>query len=267
MPLDRAREPQKAMSIELTQLVAEADVLLMPEQWKDYCPNGLQVQGRKEVQRLVTGVTACQALLDEAVAVEADAILVHHGYFWKGESPELVGSKFKRIKTLIDNEVSLLAYHLPLDGHAIYGNNARLAEVLGFEVRGKLDENNSNSVVFHGRLHRPATGSMLAKTIANKLNRQPLHIDGSREDKVIETIGWCSGGAQGMIDLAIDRGLDAYLTGEVSEQTFHQAMEAGIQFFAAGHHATERYGVQAVGDYLADALGLEHRFIDIDNPV
>ncbi|MDF1644208.1 MAG: Nif3-like dinuclear metal center hexameric protein [Pseudomonadales bacterium] len=255
------------MSIELSQLVTAADQLLEPKQWQDYCPNGLQIQGNNRVKRLVSGVTACQALLDEAVAIEADAILVHHGYFWKGETPELVGSKYTRIKTLLDNDISLLAYHLPLDGHNIYGNNAQLAKLLDFETVGKLDDEDPNNVGFYGRLKQPQSGAELTSLIERRLNRRPLHVDGSSSNTLIETIGWCSGGAQSMIDLAIDRGLDAYLTGEVSEQTFHQAREAGIHFFAAGHHATERYGVQAVGKYLADALCIEHRFVDIDNPV
>ena len=255
------------MSIELNQLVAAADQLLQPQQWNDYCPNGLQVQGKSRISRLITGVTACQALLDRAVEEGADAVMVHHGYFWKGEPAELIGTKFKRIKTLIDNDISLIAYHLPLDGHMTLGNNAQLASILDFETTGKLDANNPQSLVFEGRLRNPLSGAELAEKISIKLNRKPLHIEPEGESRVIETIGWCSGGAQGMIDLAIDQGLDAYLTGEVSEQTFHQAREAGIHFYAAGHHATERYGVQAVGRYLADALGIEHRFIDIDNPV
>ncbi|MBV1888725.1 MAG: Nif3-like dinuclear metal center hexameric protein [Proteobacteria bacterium] len=258
------------MSVELQQVVTSLDELLQPKMWKDYCPNGLQIQGKNDIKRLVTGVTACQALLDKAMALQADAILVHHGYFWQGEAPELVGQKFTRIKTLIENNVSLLAYHLPLDGHPVYGNNAQLANLLDFETIGKLDTKNSSAVGFHGRLKHPMSGVDLAMLIGTRLNRSPLHIDASDQLKAqerIETIGWCTGGAQGLIDLAIDRGLDAYLTGEASEQTFHQAQEAGIHFYAAGHHATERYGVQAVGEYLAGALGIEHRFIDIDNPV
>ncbi|MBV1915127.1 MAG: Nif3-like dinuclear metal center hexameric protein [Pseudomonadales bacterium] len=260
------------MGIELQKLVATLDQLLQPTMWKDFCPNGLQVQGKKQINQLVTGVTACQALLDEAIAVQADAILVHHGYFWQGEAPELVGPKFHRIKTLIENNVSLLAYHLPLDGHPVYGNNAQLANLLDFETVGKLelDSGNSSGVGSFGRLKQPMSGSELANVIEDRLNRTPLHIDVTnqlKEQQKIETIGWCTGGAQGMIGLAIDMQLDAYLTGEASEQTFHQAQEAGIHFYAAGHHATERYGVQAVGEYLAGVLDIEHRFIDIDNPV
>ena len=258
------------MGIELQQLVVALDDLLQPAMWKDYCPNGLQVQGKKKINRLVTGVTACQALLDEAVAVQADAILVHHGYFWQGEAPQLVGPKLSRIKTLIENEISLLAYHLPLDGHPEYGNNAQLARLLDFETTGKLDNKNSSGVGFFGRLKQPMSGTELAHLIETRLNRTPLHVGIKNQlntQENIETIGWCTGGAQGMIGLAIDMQLDAYLTGEASEQTFHQAQEAGIHFYAAGHHATERYGVQAVGEYLAGVLDIEHRFIDIDNPV
>ncbi|MBL4583602.1 MAG: Nif3-like dinuclear metal center hexameric protein [Pseudomonadales bacterium] len=255
------------MSIERQALVSAADQLLQPKRWKDYCPNGLQVQGSLRVKRLVSGVTACQALLDEAVNMQADAILVHHGYFWSGEPPALVGSKYERIKTLIKHDISLLAYHLPLDGHAIYGNNAQLANVLDLETLAQLEPGNSSSVGLQGRLKEPMSGSRFAAFIGERLGRKPLHIDGTMKDEMVETIGWCSGGAQSMIDLAIDQGLDAYLTGEVSEQTFHQAREAGIHFFSAGHHATERYGVQAVGGYLADTLGIEHQYIDIDNPV
>lgn len=254
------------MSVKLSLLEAELDALLCPGQFTDYCPNGLQVEGRAEVNRLVTGVTACQALLDAAIAEGADAILVHHGYFWKGEDPRLTGIRQRRIASLIRNDVSLFAYHLPLDAHPRLGNNAQLAEMMGWEVEAGLEPGKAiaESIGLTGTC-APITGAELAGQLATRLAREPLHIEGRAP--TIERVGWCTGAAQGYIEKAIDLGLDAFVTGEVSEQTVHTARENGIHFFAAGHHATERYGVQAVGDYLAGNFGIEHRFIDIENPV
>lgn len=254
------------MPVDLSELESELDTLLVPGQFADYCPNGLQVQGRAEVSRLVTGVTACQALLDAAIADGADAILVHHGYFWKGESPCLTGVRRRRIGSLIRNDVSLLAYHLPLDAHPKLGNNAQLAERMGWRVTGGLEAGKSvaESIGLVGECE-PATGEMLGRLLAECLGREPLHIEGRPEQ--ISRVAWCTGAAQGYIEKAIELGMDAFVTGEVSEQTVHTARENGIHFFAAGHHATERYGVQAVGNYLASRFGLEHRFIDIENPV
>ncbi len=251
--------------VQLTELVDYTDSLLEVGRFRDYCPNGLQVEGRAEVRKLVCGVTACQALLEAALAAKADALLVHHGYFWKGEAEPITGMKMRRIKTLLDAGISLLAWHLPLDAHPELGNNARLAEKLGLVTEACFPLQDEAAVGLRGRLAEPQAAKMFAEQIASALGRQPLHI--APNERAIETIAWCSGGAQGYLEAAADAGVDAYLTGEVSEQTFHIAQERDIHFFAAGHHATERYGIQALAAHLAQKFGLESEFIDILNPV
>lgn len=253
------------MPVELSQLEAELTSLLRPEQFKDYCPNGLQVEGRTIISKLVTGVTASQALLDAAIAASADAILVHHGYFWQGENSCLKGAKKNRIKTLLDHDVSLFAYHLPLDVHQEFGNNVQLGQRLGIDITGDLKKQNNHPLVFSGVFAKPISAADFAVRIQSALGREALIVEGRNDE--IKTIAWCTGAAQNYIDIAIDAGVDAYLTGEVSEQTIHSAREGGIHFFSAGHHATERYGVLAVGDYLSKKLNIEHEFIDIPNPV
>ncbi len=236
--------------------------LLQISLFKDYCPNGLQVEGRAEVFRIATAVTASQAVLDEAIAWGADAILVHHGYFWRNEDATVVGIKKRRIAQLLRSDVSLLAYHLPLDAHAELGNNAQLGKLLGLTEQGRFGEQN---MVCKGALNQAQTLAQFSLNIEQNLQRKPQIIgDG---EKMIRTIAWCSGGAQGYFDLAIAQGVDAYLTGEISEQNFHLANETGVAFIAAGHHATERFGIQALGTHLANQFNLEHRFFDQANPV
>ncbi|MGR5362259.1 Nif3-like dinuclear metal center hexameric protein [Vibrio mediterranei] len=248
------------------QLETVLNEKLSPQLIKDYCPNGLQVEGASEIKKVVTGVTASQALIDYAVSVNADALLVHHGYFWKGEPEAIRGMKGKRIRTLIRNDVNLYGYHLPLDIHPELGNNARLAELLDIEVIDGL-EGHPQSVAMFGKLAQPMTGEAFAQKIALVLSREPLHIAPEQADKMIETVGWCTGGGQDYIELAASKGLDAFISGEISERTTYTARELNIHYFAAGHHATERYGIKALGEWLASAHGLEVEFIDIDNPV
>ncbi len=253
------------MSTALQTLVMTADQLLEPQRFNDYCPNGLQVEGRAEVRRLVSGVTASQALIEAAVAAEADALFVHHGYFWRGEAPQLVGIKRRRLALLLQHDISLLAYHLPLDAHPRYGNNAQLALALGLLTDGPLDAAELSIPGSVGHLAEPMTAAAFASRVTERLGRTPLHIgDGAA---MVHTVAWCTGAAQSLIERALAHGVDAYLTGEVSEQTVHWARESGMHFYAAGHHATERGGARAVGDYLAQSLGIEHLHIDIDNPV
>ena len=253
------------MATTLSELISFCNGLLTPEKYRDYCPNGLQVEGRQAISKIVSGVTASQALLDAAVAAEADLILVHHGYFWKGESEPVTGMKKRRLQTLLTHDISLLAYHLPLDGHPELGNNAQLAEKLGLEISGGLEPDNPLSIGLCGRLQQPLSADELNQHISKVMGRESLHIAGG--EQLIETVGWCTGAAQGYIDKAATLGLDAFISGEISEPTVHSARELGIHYFAAGHHATERYGVQALAERLVRQFAIEHEFIDINNPV
>ncbi len=252
--------------MQLTELVAYTNDLLAVENFTDYCPNGLQVQGRPEVQTLIGGVTACQALLDVAIEHQADAILVHHGWFWKNEDPRIVGMKQRRLATLLRHDISLIAYHLPLDAHPELGNNAQLAQRLDLTITGTAGgSGRTPGLVMLGELAEPVSSIEFAARIETRLQRQPLHIAGS--DAPIRRLAWCTGAAQSFIETALIEGADAFLTGEASEPTVHFARENGLHFFAAGHHATERYGVQALGAHLAAQFPLRFTFIDIDNPV
>lgn len=248
------------------QLEVVLNQKLSPQLIKDYCPNGLQIEGKREIKRIITGVTASQDLIDKAVELNADAILVHHGYFWKGESEAIRGMKGTRIRTLIKNDINLYGYHLPLDIHPELGNNAELARLLDIHVEGGL-EGHPQSVAMYGRLAQPVSGAEFSMRINQVLDRQPLHIAPNDADKMIETVGWCTGGGQDYIELAAQHGLDAFVSGEISERTTYSARELGIHYFSAGHHATERYGIKALGEWLAQEHGLDVTFIDIDNPV
>ena len=235
---------------------------LQVHDFRDYCPNGLQVEGRGEIARIVTGVTASAALIEAAVADGADALIVHHGYFWRGEDARITGMRRRRIGLLFEHELNLFAYHLPLDAHPEIGNNATLARQLGIEVTKRFGE---QDIAALGSVAEGSTVGSFTRTITEKLGRSPLVIgDAARP---LRRIAWCTGGAQGMFEQAIALGVDAYLSGEISEQTVHLARESGVAYIAAGHHATERYGVQALGAHLAQRFGVQHRFIEIDNPV
>ncbi len=247
------------------QLESLLNQKLSPELIKDYCPNGLQVEGCREVKKIITGVTASKALIERAIAVEADAVLVHHGYFWKGEPEPIRGMKGARIRALIKNDINLYAYHLPLDVHPEIGNNVKLAELLNIQVEGGL-EPGPHSVALYGTLQTAISADEFAERIGTVLSRQPLHI-APETDKRIKTVGWCTGGGQDYIELAATKGLDAFISGEVSERTTHTAREQQIHFFSAGHHATERYGVKALGQWLQQEHGFEVEFVDIENPV
>jgi dinuclear metal center YbgI/SA1388 family protein len=249
----------------LQDLVNYCDQLLTVDQFQDYCPNGLQVQGKSQIQKLVSGVTANQALIDEAIAQQADAVLVHHGFFWKGEDPCVIGMKRNRLRALLTADISMIAYHLPLDAHQSLGNNVQLGRLLGFSVRGGFGDGRGPDIALHGELRAATSAQQLSEHIEQQLHRAPLHIKGGREP--INKVAWCTGAAQSYIEQAVALGADAFISGEISEQTVHVAREMGIHYYSAGHHATERYGVQALGDHLADHFAVEHRFIDIENPV
>lgn len=230
---------------------------------QDYCPNGLQVEGTARISTIVSGVTASQALIDMAVELKADALLVHHGYFWRGENAVITGLKRNRIKQLLAHDINLLVYHLPLDMHSEVGNNAQLGKVLGLTPTGRFGE---HELGWLGTLPDPggSTAGQLADYVEKVLGRKPLLV--GDPFLPVSTIGWCSGAAQDMIADAVNAGAGIYLSGEISEQTVHEAREYGIAYLACGHHATERYGIQALGNLLAEKYGVRHTFIDIDNP-
>ena len=249
----------------LKDLSKFCDGYLKVADFDDYCPNGLQVESTEQVSHIVAGVTASLALIEAAIEAGADTLLVHHGYFWKGESQAISGFKGARIRKLIRNNINLLAYHLPLDAHPVVGNNAQLAKVMGWEVTGSFGSLGIHDIVFHGALESAMSVDELGASIASILGSQPLTIAGGR--KPIQTLAWCTGAAQSYIEEAAARGIDAFVSGEVSEHTFHFAKEAGIHYIAAGHHATERYGVQALAALIGERFGLRQQFIDIPNPV
>lgn len=237
------------------------DALLQPERFKDYGPNGLQVEGKSEIRRIVSGVTASRALIEAAIEAGADAIFVHHGLFWRGMDGRITGWLKERIRLLLAHDINLFAYHLPLDAHAELGNNAQLGARLGVQGQGAFGDQNLGwlaDVDF-------ADATALAQHVQGVLGRK-VTLAGVQEHQPIRKLAWCTGGAQGFFESAIAAGADAYITGEISEPQMHLAREMGVSFIAAGHHATERYGAPAVAAHVARECGLEHCFIDIDNP-
>ena len=244
------------------ELMRYLDELLESARFKDYCPNGLQVEGRPEIRRIVAGVTASQALVDQAVARGADALLVHHGWFWRGEDGRVTGFRKKRLQTLLAHDINLIAYHLPLDGHAEFGNNAQLAQRLDWTVEGRFGE---QEVGWYGRLNESRTLGEVAHRVSAELGREALVIGAQAQQ--VSRIAWCSGGAQSLFEAALSLGVQVFLSGEISEQHVHLARESGVAYLAAGHHASERYGIQALAAHLAGKFGLDCTFIDIDNPV
>ncbi len=246
----------------IEQLCEFCDDYLQVGEFDDYCPNGLQIEANPEVAFIVCGVTASQALIEAAIDLGADTILVHHGYFWKGEAQPITGIKGRRIASLIRNRINLLAYHLPLDAHPEAGNNAQLAKVMGWQTDGRFGEQN---LVFEGRPAQAQSLPQLAADIESRLETQPLVI--SAGEHAIGRLAWCTGAAQGFIQAAAAHGVDAFVSGEVSEPTFHLARELGIHYIGAGHHATERYGVQALAAEIGQRFGIRQQFVDIPNPV
>ncbi len=244
-----------------SELVKYLDKLLEVDDYQDYAPNGLQIEGVADITRIVTGVTASQALIDKAIELNADAILVHHGYFWKGESSVITGMKQQRIKKLLAHSINLIAYHLPLDGHAVYGNNAQLAKLWGL----KDITQDKQSLLRLGELPEFVEFANFKLLVEKSLKRAPLHLPGGSER--VKTIAWCSGGAQNYIEKAKQLGADVFISGEVSEQTTHIALEEQIHYLAAGHHATERQGVRSLGEHLQGKFKLDVIFIDVVNPV
>lgn len=274
MPESERQPVLQGRSVATTQLLAWLAAELGVDQFRDYAPNGLQVEGRPVVRRLVTGVTASEALLHAAIEREADAVLVHHGWFWKGEDPCVIGTRRKRLALALRNDLNVMGYHLPLDAHPLWGNNAQLGRVLGLEPERAATSADGiasprtvgrDGLIWLGTAPGLSTLGELAERVQTRLHRMPLVI--GERDMPLGSIAWCTGAAQGMLQDAIDAGANVFITGEVSEYTTHLARETGTGFISAGHHATERYGVQALGQAVAAHFGIEVEFIDIDNPV
>jgi dinuclear metal center YbgI/SA1388 family protein len=274
--LSKSRATTSLKTVLRDELSLFLDDHLQVARIKDYCPNGLQVQGKPIIKKLVSGVTASMALIEEAIALKADTIMVHHGWFWKNDDARVVGQLHSRLKLLMDHEINLFAYHLPLDVHPVLGNNAQLAKVMGWKPlmepkRGSErtflgSSSPMDGLIWEGRPEASQkTLGQLARSISGRLGRDPLVIGDL--SKPIKRIAWCTGGAQGYINQAISMKVDAYISGEVSEQTFHAAQESGVAYIAAGHHATERYGIGALGEFVAQKYKLSHQFVDIPNPV
>lgn len=240
---------------------AQVHALLEADRFRDYGPNGLQVEGRAEIRKLVSGVTASLALIEAAALEGADAILVHHGLFWRGQDGRVTGWMKRRLQVLLAHEINLYAYHLPLDAHPQWGNNAQLGQKLKLSVQGRFGD---QDLGFLGVPAQPLTVAALTALLQYRLGRVPVVVEG--DGRPLRRLAWCTGGAQGYFEAAIAAGADAFLTGEISEPQAHYARETGVAYFACGHHATERFGAAALGAHLAERFGLEHRFIDIDNP-
>ncbi len=248
----------------ISELAKYTDRYLRISEFSDYCPNGLQVEGKENIEKIASGVSASLSFIEQAQAWGADCLLVHHGYFWKNERMQVVGMKRRRLKALLGADINLLAYHLPLDAHPVVGNNAQLAQRLGISNLEPLQKSTKSPIGNVGMLAKPQKIGDFVNKCAESLSRSPIHIEGGPEQ--VQKIAWCTGGAQSMIEDAVDQGADVYLTGEISEQTVHIARESGLHFISAGHHATERYGVMALGNHLAEKFDLKHQFIDVDNP-
>lgn len=248
--------------VKINELTHYTQQLMQVTRFKDYCPNGLQVEGRDEINKIVTGVTASMALLEAAHKVGADLVLVHHGYFWRNEAPEIVGIKQRRIKFLLTHGINLMAYHLPLDAHEVLGNNVQLGNLLGFKAQNYIG---SENLIAYAELETEMSLSQVVSLLELRLDRQVIAI--GELERMVKKVAWCTGAAQGYIEQAIALGVDLYISGEISEQTTHQSLESGVAYICAGHHATERYGIQALGSHLAEKFNLAHEFIDIHNPV
>lgn len=238
--------------------------LLEVGQFQDYCPNGLQVEGRLMISKIATAVTASQFVLDQCARMDVDALIVHHGYFWKGENPIIRGVKKNRLSTLIKNDINLYAYHLPLDAYPKWGNNASIASKLNIQVSEKRSWNKQNDLLWLGTLMVPETPSHFCTILQQTYGSQVCHVATGKSQ--INSVAWCSGAAQDLFEYAIAQGVDAFITGEYNERSYHQAKEAGVEFYAIGHHASEKDGVCNLGKYLAEQFSLEHVFIDENNP-
>lgn len=249
----------------LQDIIQWCDQTLKSTEFKDYAPNGLQIEGKTEVRKILAAVTASQDAIDAAIRENADLLLVHHGYFWKGEAYPITGMRGKRIKSLIQHDISLLAYHLPLDSHPSLGNNAAIADLLKLERIEALDPSERHPIGNIGYLNQPMPVEEFKKFVSEKLKFDVTHLPADKN--MIEKVGFCTGGAQDFIVKAAEQGCDAYISGEVSERTFYEAKELGVHYFACGHHATERYGVQRLGQAISEQFDIEYVYFELNNPI
>ena len=249
----------------LQDIIQWCDQTLKSPEFKDYAPNGLQIEGKTEVRKILAAVTASQDAIDAAIRENADLLLVHHGYFWKGEAYPITGMRGKRIKSLIQHDISLLAYHLPLDSHPSLGNNAAIADLLELERIEALDPSERHPIGNLGYLNQPMPVEEFKKFVSEKLKFDAIHLPADRT--MIEKVGFCTGGAQDFIVKAAEQSCDAYISGEVSERTFYEAKELGVHYFACGHHATERYGVQRLGQAISEQFDIEYVYFELNNPI
>lgn len=245
------------------ELLNYLNKVLIPEKFQDYCPNGLQIEGKSDISKIITGVSISEKLIDAAVEQDASAIIVHHGLFWNKDEYIITGIKRNRIAKLLKHGINLYAYHLPLDNHPELGNNVQLAKKLGFEVIGQDEKQN---LLWHGKLPNPTTIIQLASNIGASLDHKPLYF-ANQDTQIISRLAWCTGGAQSMFELAIKLGVDAYITGEVSEPIMNLAHESNVAFIAAGHYTTERYGIMALTEHIQQAISLDANFVELYNPV
>ena len=264
----RTARHNSGMSIHRSQLLQAFDSLLQPERFKDYGPNGLQVEGKAEIQRVVSGVTASRALIEAAIAAQADAIFVHHGLFWRGQDGRITGWMKQRLQLLLAHDINLFAYHLPLDAHPELGNNAQLGRVLGFAADARFGEQDLGFAAPAAFENVQAVADHVAQALGRPVTlAYPGAVGGgAAAQRPVRRVAWCTGGAQGYFESAIATGVDVFITGEISEPQAHLAREMGVGFIAAGHHATERYGAPAVAAHVAEQCRLSHQFIEIDNP-
>ncbi|TCB68842.1 Nif3-like dinuclear metal center hexameric protein [Acinetobacter sp. ANC 4178] len=249
----------------LQEILQWCNDTLKTQEFKDYAPNGLQIEGNSEVKKILCAVTASQEAIDAAIAQQADLLLVHHGYFWKGEAYPITGMRGKRIKALIKNDISLMAYHLPLDSHPILGNNAAIAEILELENIEALDASERHPIGNIGYLKQAISPEAFKEILTERLGFNTIHLKADKES--IQKVGFCTGAAQDFISKAAEQDCDAYISGEVSERTYYEAKELDVHYYACGHHATERYGVQRLGQAISEQFNLEYSYFELNNPI
>ena len=250
---------------QLKEIIQWCDETLNTHEFKDYAPNGLQIEGRSDVQKILCAVTASQEAIEAAIAQNADILLVHHGYFWKGEPYPITGMRGKRIKSLIQHDISLVGYHLPLDSHPTLGNNAAIAECLALENLQALDPSERHPIGNIGFLKHAMSATEFRDYLTARLGFNTIHLPAEKNQ--IQKVGFCTGAAQDFIGKAAEQGCDAFISGEVSERTYYEAKELDVHYYACGHHATERYGVQRLAKAISEQFNIEYSYFELNNPI